>query len=137
MFIYNGLKIKGAWTHANGTSFPRGWVEGADAEQLTRYDVTVVADPVMPVYNPLTHWVAEENDGTLTLNAYSQAQIDQAQGESDVRVLKAGGKDLALVVVELVDYLLANTDMTATDFTPEVKQAYLDIKVIADRIKGN
>ncbi len=55
---------------------------------------------------------------------------------NDIGELRSGGKDIALVLIELIDYLLANTNMSATDFTPDVRQAYQDIKVIADRVKS-
>ena len=54
---------------------------------------------------------------------------------ADINSLAAAGKDAVLVLTELVDWMLANTAMTATDFTPQVKQAYLDLKEIAERIK--
>lgn len=57
------------------------------------------------------------------------------QRADDLRVLREAGKDLALVLTELVDWTLANTAMQASDFTLNVKQAYLDLKAIADRVK--
>ena len=64
-----------------------------------------------------------------------QAVIDDIARETDIQQLRGAGKDIALVLTELVDWQLANTVMQATDFTPQVKQAYLDLKVIADRVK--
>lgn len=64
---------------------------------------------------------------------------DRAQREqrtADLEVLRQAGKDLALVLTELVDWTLANTAMQASDFTPQVKQAYLDLKAITDRVKS-
>lgn len=58
------------------------------------------------------------------------------QRVQDIAVLKDAGKDTVLVLTELIDWLLTNTALTATDFTPQVKQAYLDLKVIADRVKS-
>ena len=54
---------------------------------------------------------------------------------ADLAVLRAAGKNIAVVLTELVDWQLANTAMQATDFTPQVRQAYLDLKAIADRVK--
>lgn len=53
----------------------------------------------------------------------------------DIAALRDAGKDIALVLTELVQWNLDNTSMVADDFTPSVKQAYLDLKVIADRVK--
>lgn len=68
-------------------------------------------------------WVANAN------------RAEQEQRVADLNVLLAAGKDLALVLTELIDWQLSNTGMLATDFSPQVKQAYLDLKVIADRVK--
>ena len=57
------------------------------------------------------------------------------QRSTDLAALRQAGKDISLVLTELVDWQLANTTMQASDFTPQVKQAYLDLKVIADRVK--
>lgn len=62
-------------------------------------------------------------------------RIAQEQRTSDLIVLREAGKKLALVLTELVDWQLANTTMQANDFTPQVKQDYLDLKAIADRVK--
>jgi len=53
----------------------------------------------------------------------------------DISALRNAGKDMALVLTEFVDWALANTSMTANDFTPNVRQAYQNIKAIADRVK--
>jgi hypothetical protein len=62
-------------------------------------------------------------------------RTDQEQRQADLGVLREAGKDMALVLTELVSWLIANTAMQANDFTPQVKQAYLNLKAIADRVK--
>ena len=64
---------------------------------------------------------------------YQAAGVEQRA--QDVAALRAAGKDAVLVLVELIEWQLANTAMQASDFTPQVKQAYQDLKVIADRVK--
>ncbi len=59
----------------------------------------------------------------------------QEQRVADIRTLLARGKDITLILIELVEWQLANTAMQATDFTPEVRQIYQDVKAIADRVK--
>ena len=94
----------------------------------------------------------ETKDGVLTawpssLGAFpTQTQLDTwtaefitagvEQRQIDTVKLVAAGKDVALVLVELIDWLLANTTMQSTAFTSEVRQAYLDLKNIADRVKS-
>lgn len=67
--------------------------------------------------------------------ALTQQEIDDNQEENDIAVLKDAGRDIAVVLVELVDQLLADNTIQVTDFTPAVKQNYLDVKAIADRVK--
>ena len=72
-------------------------------------------------------------DGTVWIDDADRAQ--QEQRSIDLDGLHGAGKNIALVLTELVDWQLANTAMQATDFTPQVRQAYLDLKAIADRVK--
>lgn len=83
------------------------------------------ADAPFPEPDQATHdiWEAE----------FIAAGVEQRI--TDTAQLREAGKDIALVLTELVDWLLANTAMQATDFTPKVKQAYLNLKAIADRVK--
>jgi len=88
----------------------------------------------------IAYWVVDAVARTLTYDTAQEAADAAArpgleQTASDIAALQNGGKDIALVLVELVDYLLANTAMTAMDFTPNVRQAYQKIKAIANRIK--
>lgn len=59
----------------------------------------------------------------------------QEQLATDLAVLRVAGKDIAVVLTEIADWLLANTAMTADDFTPTVKRSYLDLKAVANRVK--
>ncbi len=72
-------------------------------------------------------------DGARWVDNPDRATAEQRS--ADLTVLRTAGKSLALVLTELVDWQLANTAMKATDFTPQVRQAYLDLKAIADRVK--
>jgi hypothetical protein len=56
------------------------------------------------------------------------------QNAADTDALRGAGKDVTLVVVRLVQWVLDNTGMTPADFSPEARQAYQDLKVIADRL---
>lgn len=87
--------------------------------------------------DPIDTW-----DGTTATREYivrdkTAEEVKSTQLEQDLAVIRDVGKDITLILIELVDYLLINTAMSPTDFTPDVKQAYLDVKVIADRIKAN
>ncbi len=63
-------------------------------------------------------------------------RIQQEQRRADLLTLIDAGKDVALVLVELIEWQLANTAMQATDFSADVKQAFLDLQTIADRLRA-
>lgn len=78
---------------------------------------------------------ADSVTGTYTLRAKTAQELAADQRNQDLSGLREAGKDLALVLTELIQWTLANTAMQATDFSPSVRQAYLDLKAIADRVK--
>ena len=69
----------------------------------------------------------------IDLTAQEIADRDRRNDEGSLR---QGGLKLAHVLVELVAKLLANGTISGTDFTPETKQMYQDVKAIADRLKA-
>ena len=77
----------------------------------------------------------EPDSATIAAWTAEFEAVGVEQRQQDTAVLRESGKDAVLVLTELVAWLLANTAMQATDFTPQVKQAYLDLKAIADRVK--
>lgn len=78
---------------------------------------------------------ADDVTGTYTVRDKTAQELDDDQREQDIATLRSAGKDMALVLTELIEWTLANTAMQPTDFTPDVKQAYLGLKAIADRVK--
>jgi hypothetical protein len=78
---------------------------------------------------------ADEVTGAYALRDKTQQEVDDDKRDQDLATLREAGKDLALVLTELVEWALANTAMQPTDFTPDTKQRYLDVKAIADRVK--
>lgn len=98
---------------------------------------------VSPAYNATTQnrsllktVTATESVWTYTVTAKSQPELDAQAEQEDLDTLRqASGKDAILVLVEFVEWALANTAMTGADFTADVRQAYQDIKVLADRVK--
>ena len=69
------------------------------------------------------------------VNMTAQEIADRDQN-NDEGTLRNGGLKLAHVLVELVTKLLANGTIQVTDFTPETKQMYQDVKAISDRLKA-
>jgi len=100
------------------------------SETFDPYDsATQVREPTQDTY-----------DGTTALRHHpvrdkTVEELAAEERATDIAALRNAGKDAVMVLVELVSYQLANSSMGADDFTPDVKQAFLDLKVIADRIK--
>ena len=94
-------------------------------------------DPTIEVRTGPVNTVAPDFDvtETWTVRAKTQAELDVEQRSQDTARLREAGKDMALVLTELVTWLVTNTAMQASDFSPDVRQAYQDLKVIADRVK--
>ena len=96
-----------------------------------------------PAFDPLTEQLVDDprviTDTDVTDSrskvALTQLEIDDIVADLDVSSLREAGRDLAVVLVELVDKLLADNTIQVTDFTPAVKQNYLEVKAIADRVK--
>ena len=110
-------------------------------ESGTRFD-DIEHDPATHIQLDLPDYPdrrTERWDGLTSIRqatAQELADFDAIiQTDADITTLREAGKDIALVLTELVDWQLANTTMEPSDFTPQVRQAYLDLKAIADRVK--
>lgn len=79
--------------------------------------------------------VTDTSTRVYTVRAKTQQELDDEQLDDDIHALKSGGKDIALVLVELIEWQLANSAMSPTDFSADVRQAFLDIQAIADRLR--
>lgn len=111
---------------------------------ITNYDFLVPVEVTEATLNPSIQVLndpIDTYDGILatrvfTTRSKTQQKLDYDAQIKDIGLIKDKGKDLALLIIEFIDWALANTAMTATDFTPDVRQAYQNIKIIANRIKG-
>jgi hypothetical protein len=63
-------------------------------------------------------------------------EIAARDKESDEVVLRTVGLKVSHVLVELISGLITNGTISATDFTPETRQMYQDVKTITDRLKA-
>ena len=100
-------------------------------------------DDVPPAHNSDTHRLEEVKPipAKATKVPYTAVKRDLAaeaaahQRDEDTEYVMVSSKDQAIfVLVELVAKLVANGTITANDFTPSVKQAYLDLKERVDRL---
>jgi len=107
-----------------------------------RYVQVTVVDPTFDLNTQVrtgpTYVVANDFSivETFAVRAMTPPELDACQDVRDTSDLQGAGKDMALVVMELVTWLVANTAMQTSDFTPSVRQAYQDLKTIADRVKS-
>ena len=93
-------------------------------------------DPATQVRTGPTHQIlAAKVRSTYSLRAKTAQELANEQRDDDLQALRDGGKDLALVVSELVAKLIEKGVIAAGDFTPGVRQTYQDVKAIADRVK--
>lgn len=106
------------------------------------WHLVVITDPP---YDPATQvrdsTPVDDWDGVTATRTYSvrdktAQELTDDQQNNDLQTLTSAGKDLALVLTELVQWTLDNTSMTGGDFSPNVISAYQDLKVIADRVKN-
>lgn len=130
-------------TYQDGSYTPvaalRTWFASGAAE-IAQHRLAEITRAPEPAHDPATQRLVlrsvKVGDST-TVETWSIVALSAAELKAiDVSRLASAGKDMALVLVELVDWVLANTAMAATDFTPQVRQAYLDLKGIADRVKS-
>ena len=105
--------------------------------------LALVTDVVSPTFdsetqyagNPVYSWDGTTAGVVFTIFNKTQEDMDIEQLEDDIDMLKDAGKDVVLILTEFVDWALANTSMTAADFTPAVIAKYQELKIIADRVK--
>jgi len=115
MYLYNNIKITGAWKHADGRSIPHGWVEGATPEQLLDYDVEAVADPIVPDHDTETQRLT-----TLPSGQYEVINLTQEQlNENKVQAVSMAQARLAL----LQSGLLSGVDAAIASLPSPQKEA--------------
>ena len=79
---------------------------------------------------------ADKVVATYTIRAMTQQELDDKQQADDLAVLRSATKDIGIVVLALVDALVAKGVIVADDVEPVARQAYRDLKEIADRVKS-
>jgi len=81
-------------------------------------------------HKDLQKWVAQGN----TIDPYV-AYIPTQDEVDNEHIRKSAIKNLAIITVELIDALVANSTISATDFTPAIRQKFQALKQAVDRIK--
>lgn len=131
-------------------SLPRSWKNISNFHYADRdthvangwYDFNEVLPTLTPGVNRRgdPQDVIDDQAGTvlrtyLTVDLTPEEAAAYAEND-DLRKIKEATKDIALILTELLPWLVQNTPMQVTDFTPAVRQSYLDLKTIADRIRA-
>lgn len=131
-------------------TLPPTWVEGetsisnfhnlpaADREIYGWHDVVVI-DPAYDENTqvkegPVDAWDGSTATRTYTVRAMTQQELDNRQKLLDERQVRQGVILIGKLTVQLIDKLLADNVIAATDFTPNVRQDFLTLKAAIDRI---
>lgn len=109
-----------------------GWYEYTDASPPVTPFVDKYGDNPVDVIDDVAGTVVR----TYPLIPLTPEEIESDRSESDLKIIKEATKDVVLILTELLPWLVQNTPMEATDFTPAVRQSYLDLKDIADRVRA-
>ena len=73
---------------------------------------------------------------TWTVTAKSQAELDAIAAANDESELRRREVAAIFVLITLIDTLIGKGSIAAADFDAKARAAYLDLKPIADRVKG-
>ena len=88
-------------------------------------------------YQDVLGWIAQ---GNTPEPEFTQEELDQQISLNEINAelnqLQGAVKDSILIQVEQIEWMLANTAMTSTDFSPKIRQKFLDLKIIADKVKA-
>lgn len=104
----------------------------------------VEAAVTMPIFDEaieVREGPVDNYDGTnatrvYTVRAKTQTELDAEALAKDNRALRVATKDAVIVLTALIDAILAKGLLVPTDVEPIARQSYLDLKVIADRVKA-
>jgi len=122
-------------------SFPR---ETLTNERLLEYNIYPIVEntPIVaeneeatPDALVFTGTTVEQNYTVTEVMPIAEWNAQQAT-QADEGILFNKILKLAFIQTELIDQLLADNTISATDFTPAVRQEYLDIKAAVDRLKA-
>lgn len=146
MTLYAHINAAGA-IDEGPQELPVSWrnVSGLDRSTIARLKamgwlpvvyVNKAHDPATQVrIGPVLSVGADQVTGTYTVRDKTAQELADDRRAADTATLREAGKDMALVLTELIDWMFVNTAVKATDFTPAVRQAYLGLKAVADRVK--
>ena len=77
---------------------------------------------------------ADEVVATYTVRDKTAQELADDQRTQDVAELRNAGKDAVLLLIELIDWEIANNALDPASFSAPVRQAYQRLKPIADRL---
>ncbi len=112
------------------------FVEGASHDDIDHDPITHI-QLILPEYPDLR---TQRWDGAVGVRDATAQELSDFDGvvqrKEDIKMLTERGKDVVLVLIETVDWLLDNTAMVPGDFTVDVRETYLELKTIAERVKA-
>ncbi len=112
------------------------FVEGASHDDIDHDPITHI-QLILPEYPDLRTQRWDGTDGVRNATTQELSDFDGVvQRKEDIKMLTERGKDVVLVLVETIEWLLDNTAMVPGDFTTDVRETYLELKTIAERVKA-
>ena len=126
--------IPTAWRNISGLHYldvaklkALGWLP-------VRY-VNEAHDPAVQVRTgPVYAIETDEVVATYTVRDKTAQELADDQRTQDVAELRDAGKDAVLLLIELIDWEIANNALNPASFSAPVRQAYQRLKPIADRL---
>lgn len=114
----DGIKITGIkYVDEYGTQYPvPKWFDGATDDQLISLGITR-HDTIIPAYDPLIQYMAEQTDGSYLITDYTQTEIDARK----VQIVTMRQARLALLSVGL----LTSVDQAISAMDSPQKEAAL------------
>lgn len=120
-----------------GDRTPPALAEAKDRKWVAYSETVASIDPATEIATaPVIEVTADGVTRTVGKRALTAEELRSKRNAADIASLRSSGKDMALITVELIEKLLADNVIAATDFSPNVRQAFQNVKAIADRLRA-
>ena len=123
----------------DGTTISNFHIIGDEEAKLYGWHKMVIVDPDYDPETQIKEGPIDSWDGTTATRAYTvrdltQTELDEKQERTDVAEVSNAVVLIGKLTIQLIDKLLTNNVIQATDFTPNVRQDYQNLKSVIDRI---
>ena len=120
-----------------GDRTPPDLAEAKDRKWVPYTETVASVDPAAEIATaPVVEVTGDGVAKTIGKRSLTAEELRARRDATDAASLRNAGKDLALVTVELIEKVLADNVIAATDFSPNVRTAFQNIKAIAGRLRA-